>query len=144
MRRGLTLFLLLIAAIPSLHADTSLVFNEVMYHPATNEPAMEWVELYNQLAVDLDISGWSLDGGIQYTFASNTVVHGSSYLVVAVSPSTLISATGLTNVFGPFIGRLANSGETIQIKNNSGRVVDELSYGVDGAWPVAADGAEGQ
>src|SRR5690349_6332973 len=127
MKGGLTLFLLLVGAVTSLRGDTSLVFNEVMYHPATNEPAMEWVELYNQLAVDLDISGWSLDGGILYTFASNTIVHGGNYLVVAISPSTLSSATGLTNVFGPFIGRLGNNGETVQIKNNSGRVVDELS-----------------
>src|SRR2546423_4448605 len=122
-------------------ADSSLVFNEIMYHPQTNEAATEWVEVYNQMAVDLDISGWSLDGGAQYTFASNTIIHGGAYLVVAVSPATLIAATGLTNVVGPFIGRLSNSGETLQLKNNSGRVVDTVTYGVDGDWPVAADGA---
>ena len=124
-------------------ADSSLVFNEIMYHPQTNEAAMEWVEVYNQMAVDLDISGWSLDGGVHYTFASNTIIHGGAYLVVAVSPATLIAATGLTNVVGPFIGRLSNSGETLQLKNNSGRVVDTLTYGVDGDWPVAAATAKG-
>jgi hypothetical protein len=52
----------------SLRADAVVVFNEIMYHPATSEPFMEWVELRNQLAVDVDISEWSLAGGIQYTF----------------------------------------------------------------------------
>src|SRR5262245_17493780 len=33
-------------------ADSVVVFNEIMYHPLTNEPAFEWVELQNQHAVD--------------------------------------------------------------------------------------------
>jgi len=43
----------LLALISPARADTSVVFNEIMYHPATNEPAMEWLELYNQMAVDV-------------------------------------------------------------------------------------------
>jgi len=39
-------------------ADAALVFNEIMYHPTSNEAGMEWIEFYNQLAVDLDVSGW--------------------------------------------------------------------------------------
>src|SRR6267142_6430725 len=79
-------------------ADTVLVFNEIMYHPATNEPAMEWVELHNQEAVDVDLTGWSLDGGIHFTFVSNTIVRGNGYLVIASSPSALMAASGLTGV----------------------------------------------
>lgn len=26
-------------------ADSVVAFNEIMYHPSTNEPASEWVEL---------------------------------------------------------------------------------------------------
>lgn len=130
----------LLAAQP-VGADTTLVFNEIMYHPATNEPAMEWLELHNQMAVDLDISHWSLDGGICYQFGSNVVIKGGGYLVVASSPSNLVAATSATNVFGPFTNRLANSGETLQLRDNNRRVVSEVSYGVDGEWPVAPDGS---
>lgn len=52
-------------AVPSssaASADAALVFNEIMYHPATNETGLEFVELYNQLAVDLDVSGWRVGG----------------------------------------------------------------------------------
>jgi len=133
--------LLVFLAAAGSRADTSVVFNEIMYHPWTNEPAMEWVELYNQMAVDVDVSGWALDGGVTYSFPSNTIVHGRGFLVVAVSPGTLMTATGLTNVLGQFSGRLSNSGEALQLRNNSGRVVDEVSYGVDGDWPVAPDGS---
>src|SRR3989449_1696726 len=52
-----------------------------------------------------------------------------------------MAMTGSTNVLGPFTGRLGNNGDTLRLRNNSGRVVDEINYGVDGDWPVAPDGS---
>lgn len=121
--------------------DTALVFNEIMYHPAVNEPALEWVEFHNQLAVDLDVSEWSITGGIDYKFPVGTVVKGGGYVVVAISPSALQLATGLTGVLGPFTGRLSNNGERLVLRNNSDREVDAVEYGVDGNWPVGPDGS---
>ena len=66
-------------------ADTSLVFNEVMYHPGAGQPEAEWVEFYNQLGVDIDVSDWALDGGIRYSLPPGTVVPGAGYLVLAGS-----------------------------------------------------------
>lgn len=118
-----------------------VVFNEIMYHPLTNEPTMEWVELHNQMAVNVDLSGWSLAGGVEFTFAEGTAIPGRGYLVVAIAPAELAPVTGLTNVFGPFGGRLSNSGEKLELRNNNGRLMDSVKYGVDGDWPVAADGS---
>ena len=141
MKRLLLLALILSPALaPSLRADTALVFNEIMYHPATNEPAMEWVEFRNQLAVDLDVSDWSISGGIDYKFPVDTVVRGRGFIVVAVSPASLMAATGVY-ALGPFVGRLGNNGDTLRLHNNSGRVVDEMTYDVEVDWPVAPDGS---
>src|SRR6185503_12942366 len=122
-------------------ADSPVVFNEVMYHPLTNELQLEWVELQNQLAVDMDLSHWRLEGGISFNFPEGTVIRAGEYLVVAAAPSTLSMATGFTNSLGPFIGRLSNAGEELRLRNNNDRVMDELRYGVEGDWPVAPDGA---
>src|SRR5260221_971035 len=111
--KKLLLFVLLLTvciAIP-LRADTVVVFNEIMYHPPTNEAALEWVELKNQMAVDVDISGWSIAGGIQYTFPSNTIVRGRGLLVVAASPGTLPAPTGVATLGGPLTGRASNHGD---------------------------------
>jgi len=137
----LSFLVLTISVLNPVHADSVMVFNEVMYHPATNEPAMEWIELRNQHAVDVDVSHWTLTNAIQYRFPANTIVRGRSYIVVALSPSTITNGTGLTNVLGPFLGRLGNDGETIELRNNSGRLLDSLSYGVEDEWPVAPDGS---
>ena len=57
--------------------DSTVVFNELMYHPEDGvSESLEWVELYNQLAVDMDISEWTLSGGIEYEFPNQTIVPG--------------------------------------------------------------------
>ncbi len=141
MKRFLLAAISLLAGISSVRADATLVFNEIMYHPATNEPAMEWVELYNQMAVDLDVSGWRLIGDIGYTFPAGSRVRGRGFIVVAINPAALAAATGLTNVVGPFTNRLSNSGGTLRLRNNNDRVLNEVVYGTEGEWPVAPDGA---
>ncbi len=129
------------AGVGSARADATLVFNEIMYHPATNEPALEWVELYNQLAVDLDVSGWSLTGDIGFVFPAGTRAPGRNHLLIALDPAALATSTGAANILGPFSNRLSNAGGTLRLRNNSGRVMDQVSYGTEGDWPVAADGA---
>src|SRR6185369_4977847 len=135
------LLILLALSTPSTRADSVVVFNEIMYHPSANEPVMEWVELHNQMAVDVDLSGWSLAGGIDFKFAEGSVISGGGYLVVASSPVDLMNATGLTNVLGPFTSRLSNSGEALELLNNNHRLMDRVTYGAEGDWPVGPDGA---
>src|SRR5687768_10602574 len=75
-------------------ADSVLVFNEIMYNPPGANGDLEWVELHNQMAVDLDISGWSLAAGIDFTFPEGTIVKGWGFLLVAASPAALEASGG--------------------------------------------------
>ncbi len=123
-------------------ADAVLVFNEIMYHPATNEAGMEWIEFYNQLAVDIDVSGWRVSGDTDFVFPAGTRIAGRSYIVLARDPAQLQAATGLSsNVFGPFVSPLNNQGGTLELYNNSGRLMDHVTFGTEGGWPVTPDGA---
>ena len=98
--KSAALVLLLVPVLAPLmaRADSVVVFNEIMYHPATNESALEWLELYNQNAVDVDMSGWRLAGAIHYDFPNGAVIRAGRYLVVTISPATLSAQTGLTNL----------------------------------------------
>ncbi len=119
-------------------ADSVLVVNEIHYHPA-DSGGTEWVELHSLHGVNVDISGWKISGGIGYTFPANTTLAGHGYLIVAANPGDA-SLAGKGAV-GPFTGALNNSGDTIRIVNNSGRVMDEVTYGDNNDWPVGPDGS---
>lgn len=116
-------------------ADSVVVFNEVHYHPIDVAEAGEWIELHNQNAVNVDLSGWRLSGGIDYVFPNNTVISGKGFLVVAKTAGMVAGS------IGPFTGALNNAGDTIRLRNNSERLMDELDYGTKGDWPIAPDGS---
>ncbi len=146
MKRFVYIFVTLMPAmifISTAHADSVLVFNEIMYHPVSvsNEIPSEWIELHNQMAVDLDVSDWKIADGIDFTFPDGSVIPGGGFAVIASSPSELESQTGLTNVYGPFSGKVSNSGETLKLLNNSARLMDKITYKDSGEWSVAADGS---
>ena len=109
--------------------DSGVVFNEIMYHPTGDGASLEWVELHNQLAIDVDVSDWSIRGGIDYVFPEGTFVPGGGYLVVAASPEALAAAGGPADALGPFAGRLANEGERLELVNNSDRLMNVVEYG---------------
>ncbi len=138
-RIGLFLALALPLYLPGvLRADSVVVVNEIMYHPRPGEP--EWIELYNQMGTLVDLSDWSLAGGIEYVFPKGTILPVDSYLVVASSiPDSLRGIPG--QVLAPFRGQLSNGGEEIRLLNNSGRVMNRVRYTDHGDWPVAPDGA---
>ena len=133
--------ILVFAIPPATQADSVVVFNEIMYHPAANEAALEWVELHNQNAVDVDVGEWRISGGIDYVFPGGTVIKGGGHLVVASAPAALMAQAGISNVLGPFAGRLSNGGEQLRLRDLNGRVMDEVGYGADGDWPAGADGS---
>lgn len=125
----------------SLALDSVVLFNEIMYHPADQESSQEWLELYNPLAVDMDLSDWSITGGIHYMFPEGAVLSAGAYLLLAIDPQWLQSETAHPKVYGPFQGRLGNGREPLCLVNNSGRIMDKVTYDDDGDWPVAADGS---
>jgi hypothetical protein len=122
-------------------ADAVVVFHEVHYHPETNETATEWIELHNQMAIDIDLSAWAVRGGIDCFFPEGTVIPAGGYLVVASDPAALRAASGATNVVGPFTGRLNNSSGRLELRDRNDRLMDRLEYRDGGKWPVAPDGS---
>ncbi|MEM7384973.1 MAG: lamin tail domain-containing protein, partial [Verrucomicrobiota bacterium] len=118
-------------------SDSVVVFNEMMYHPLEDSGGIEWLEIFNQMAVDIDLSAWSLAGGVEFSFPEGTVLGGGGYLAVVGGVADSIPP----NVFGPFSGTLSNEGDSVYLVNNSGRVMDSLHYRDSLPWPEGADGS---
>ena len=121
--------------------DSTVVFNEIMYNPAgENDASTEWIELFNQLNVDMDISEWVLTGAVDYTFPDGTVVPGRGHLAVAADPQALEDAGNVKGAHGPWTGQLSNAGEELRLYNNDERLMNEVNYNDTGDWPDGADG----
>ena len=59
--------------------DSVVVFNEINYHPGPGDTADEWVELHNQMAIDIDLSAWHIEDGINFTFSEGTIIPAGGY-----------------------------------------------------------------
>lgn len=89
-----------------------------------NRPNGEWVELYNNSDVPQDLSGWHfVDEGNAHTVSvsagntkpATTTIPANDWLVVYMNKAVL-----------------NNTGDTITLKDDAGRVVDEYTYESDG------------
>lgn len=116
--------------------DSVVTFNEVQYHPADAAAETEWIELHNQMAVRIDLSGWRITGGVNFAFPEGTIIEPGGFAVVAANPILLAGAA-----FGPWAGSLNNGGEQVRLRARHGRLMDELSYADAADWPVGADGS---
>jgi len=124
-----------------LALDSTVVLSEIMYHPAGDNEQLEWIELHNQMAVDMDLSAWRLTAGVEYEFPEGTVVPGGGWLVVAKDPEALDRSGAFASAMGPYRGQLSNQGETIELRDRNDRLMDSVRYDDQAPWPVAASGS---
>src|SRR2546425_7585698 len=125
--------------------ENDILFSEIHYHPIGDEAKEEFLELYNSGIHWVDLGGWAFSSGIEFTFPEKTVIPPGGYLVVARDKAHLASSRKIANVVGDFKGDLSNTGEILELKNRTGRVVAWIHYHdghrSEGAlWPKKADG----
>jgi hypothetical protein len=122
---------------------TGLTLSEIMYHPRARADALnlQFIELYNSNPFQENISGYRLTGAVDYTFPSNTVIAGRSFLVIAPAPADVQAAYGVSQVLGGFTNSLPNDTGAIRLRKKSGALALEVAYADQPPWPVAADGA---
>jgi hypothetical protein len=128
--------------VPAAQAAVPVMeFGTVEYNPASGDQDQEYIELVNPNAVAVDLSGWSLAGGIGFTFQPGTVVPAGGSLFV--SPNVVkfrtrtIGPRGGQGLFvqGNYAGHLSNFGETLRLLTDDGTEVATISY--DGTPSVA-------
>lgn len=107
------------------------------FRPSSRIPEEEFVMLTNANAVAVDLSGWTLDGGVRFTFKGGTVIPARSSLYV--SPNTRafrarsVSPKGGERllVTGPYSGMLSAWGESLLLSDPAGRLVSSNGFAAD-------------
>ena len=116
-----------------------VVINEIHYDSEIKTDPVEFVELYNAGDTTADLANWRFSDGIDYVFSPGTTLPPDGYIVVSQNPSAVQAKFGVVSE-GPFLGRLSNDGERVQLRDANNTIVDEVSYGVGFPWPIVGDG----
>ncbi len=90
-----------------------LIINEFVSNPNTDE--LEWIEIYNPCDASTDLTGWTVrDATLKATEFIQMSVNPLSYIVI-IDPN----------------GQLNNDGDTIELVDSQGLVIDSITYGDD-------------
>ncbi|MGB0384091.1 MAG: lamin tail domain-containing protein [Ardenticatenaceae bacterium] len=121
-------------------AASDVVVSEIMYHPSSGDPGDEFIELYNRGASAVSVENWAFTDGVAFTFP-NVSIAANDYLVVAADVTAFQAKyPGITNVVGPWDGKLSNSGEKIELEDENGDRVAAFRYADEGPWAVRREG----
>lgn len=126
-------FVVAAALLLSAAARADVVINEIMYQPAgvPENTAGEFIELHNTGAGAVNLSGWKLSKGVDFTFPAGTTIPAGGFLVVVPNVS---AHSGVPNVIGYWTGTLSNSSEVIRLVDAAGETQDEVKYADEGDW----------
>ena len=125
-----------------------MAITELNYHPTEgfglDGEEFEFIELKNNAASALDLSGYRFSEGIDYTFAPATQLAPGAFAVLVRNPTAfqlrypVFDANAV--VLGEYRNRLDNAGERLTLLDAAGQRVFSLTYTDDGPWPLTADG----
>ena len=128
---------------PQVNVPGMVVIDSLDFLPASNNQAEEYLILRNTTTEAVDLSGWTLEGGIQHSFEGGTVIPvgngtaSSNYrgLLHVVKDAFAFRArttppTGGQRRFvqGNYAGQLSARGDTVVLRDNAGTVIHSITY----------------
>lgn len=130
-------------------AFSNLIINEIHYNPlagaspaAQNANDFEFIELHNKGNTALRLDEVSFKSGIFFRFPANTTLGAGQYLVLASDSASFQSRYGFAP-FGDYQGSLSNTGETLELIDPVGAVIDTVAYQSVAPWAFGANGGGG-
>jgi len=137
MRQTCVLFVISIL-IFKFSLSGEVIINEIHYDPDIKTEHVEFIELFNTDEADVDISGWQIGGGVNFTFPSKTTIPAKGFIVVAHDP-TAFKLKFKTDALGPWQGRLDNESESVLIYDLDNKLIDRVDYKLGFPWPIVGD-----
>jgi len=108
------------------HAATTndVVVSEIAWMGTTSSYNDEWIELYNNTGSTISLDGWTLNAtdGSPDIQLSGTIPAGGYYLLERTDDTTVSEVTA--NLI--YTGSLSNSGETIELRDDSQNLIDSV------------------
>jgi len=124
-----------VAGIPLAQASNLVMLIGAMdFKPSSGNQGHEYIQVTNPNPVAVDISGWRLDGGVDFTFKPGTVIlsNGSIYVTADRNVFKTRTVAPRTNqalfVVGNYQGTLDARGEIVKLLDDTDRLVHTNGY----------------
>src|SRR5262245_19736431 len=116
MWKALSLLCLAVALRGAEAASARVVINEIMYHPADDRDALQYIELWNSGHEAAELAGWKLAGGIKFAFPAKSTLAAGGFIVVCRDRLEFQRTYGADlPSAGNFTGKLSHNGEKIEL-----------------------------
>lgn len=115
-----------------VYAETvplQVVINEVTWAGSADSSADEWIELYNNSNVDVDLNGWYIEDDYSSSYYLNGVIKAHGYFVIEDSENVI--SNRVADLVLPL--SLANAGDSLVLKTGFGDIIDSVNA-EGGAW----------
>lgn len=112
--------------------EESIIFGEVAWMGTVNSGNDEWIELYNQSDMDIDINGWRIESkdGAPLIELEGTISANGFYILERSDDDANLNI--IANLI--YTGALGNSGEELQLFDEQNNLIDFID--VDDGWPA--------
>jgi hypothetical protein len=125
---------------PNLHR---IIFSEIMYNPpmfnGVDGDAFEFLELKNVGSVPVNLRGMTFTRGLTFTFNTDLVLAPGAFAVLVSDATNFVSKYPGVQIAGVYTGKLANNGETLELRDVAGGIVASVKYDDKSPWPESAD-----
>jgi hypothetical protein len=122
-----------------------LRISELMFNPAAppagntnSNENFEYIEFQNTSGASINLRGYCLSGGVDFTFGNYVLGAGKYVLVVRDQAAFQSRYPGVTNIAGAYTNNLENAGERLVLSGPLQEPVLDFSY--NDTWFVTTDG----
>jgi len=113
-----------------------VMISKIFYNPLNESDKHEFIGIYNPSSAPADLSGYTFVKGITFTFPQGTMLDKGSTLILSKDLLELTDGSFSNEIYQWTSGSLENSGETLQLTDSFGIVVDKVVYSPFVPWPV--------
>lgn len=113
---------------PVITAYHDVIITEIMADPSpvVGLPEVEYIELFNNSSVPINLENWKLTDGASTMTLVNYILYPNFYVLIS-EPGTS-SGFGLFNIIEGSLPSLNNSGDELVLINENNLIIDSLSY----------------
>lgn len=107
-----------------------VILNEILANEPGSDTGGEFIELSNVGGASANLSGFTLSdaSSVRHVFPLGATLAAGARLVVFASAANIPSGTPNASVASTGVLSLANGGDTVTLKDNTGKVLDTFAY----------------